>query len=421
MKSKNLGILLSIFVVLILAGTAAAQFEDDELLIEEETISCTPESLTTSYDKYYNAETPIIDIKQWYSFGSEYYKNKSYKAALPYLWKVFVNDSTKYARLAIGKIAKMYFELGVADSILISCYRGLAKYPDQTTLHYYAGYIQDKLGRFQCAIPHYEALVESDPENKVYLEKLSFFYFKDNNEKAIEIQNRLVTLDPSNAEYQNKLALFSEHFYGPGGGLEAFKNAWLNDKQNPDFAYKYGKAAYDAGKYKEALEPLSALLKADPKHTKGMRITALSYESLGDYTSAINNYKKILDIEPDNAEIMCDIANSYRNQNNFTNAAFWINKALRAKPGYGLAYITMGEVYESAVSHCQQGRDRKYDDGLVYEKAQHEYEKALNDAAYRSTARKRINNLKPYLPTAEEIFMNQNRKNLKLSCYSWIK
>ena len=84
----------------------------------------------------------------------------------------------------------------------------------------------------------------------------------------------------------------------------------------------------------------------------------------------------------------------------------------------------MAEVYETAVPYCQNknNRKRKYDDGLVYEKAKREYEKAMKDPNYKADARRRINNLKPYLPTEEETFMNQNRKNLKESCYtSWIK
>ena len=100
------------------------------------------------------------------------FADQNYKDALPYLWKVFVNDTGKYAILAIGKITQAYFELQMADSTLIAAYKGLAKFPNYAKLHYYAGYLQDNLGRYKCAIPHYEALVESEPEQTSYLEKL---------------------------------------------------------------------------------------------------------------------------------------------------------------------------------------------------------------------------------------------------------
>ena len=127
-------------------------------------------------------------------------------------------------------------------------------------------------------------------------------------------------------------------------------------------------------------------------------------------------------MQPENAQIMCAIANVYRNKSEFTNGRYWVNKALRAKPGYGLAYITMGEIYESSVTYCQRGRGRKYDDGLVYEMAYAQYGKALSDPAYKMIANNRRRNLTPFLLTTEEKFMNQNRTDLKLECYtSWIK
>jgi tetratricopeptide (TPR) repeat protein len=162
--------------------------------------------------------------------------------------------------------------------------------------------------------------------------------------------------------------------------------------------------------------------KLDKKHVLALKARAQCYEGLERYTSAINDYKQVVNIEPQNAEIMCAIANVYRNKDQFSNGRYWVNKALSVKPGFGLAYITMGEIYESAVTFCQKGRGRKYDDGLVYEMAYAEYGKALRDPAYKSMANSRRRNLRPFLITKEEDFMNQGRKTLKLDCYtSWIK
>jgi tetratricopeptide (TPR) repeat protein len=244
------------------------------------------------------------------------------------------------------------------------------------------------------------------------------------NEKAIETQTKLVELEPTNSKYANDLAVYSEYFYGAGGGLDAYKKAWENDPKNMDFAFKYGKAAYNAGEYEAALTPLLAVLKINPDHKEAHELIAMCDESLERYNEAIAEYKAILEIEPNNAIVMCAIANDYRNLNQFSNAQYWVNRALRAKPGFGLAHMIMAEIYETAVPYCQNtnNRKRKYDDGLVYELAKQEYQKAMKDANYAADARRRINSLRPYLPTEEEIFMNQSRKNLKDSCYtSWIK
>ena len=417
-------IILNILVIILFnTSSVFAQF-DDEFDLDKEEVVCIPESLITAYDGYDFTGITFDNIRQWYSFGSEYYKNKNYRSALPYLWKVFINDSTKYARNAARKIADSYFQLQQADSTLLICYRGLEIFPDHVILHYFAGFIQDNLGKVECAIPHYEALVADNPQKPEYLEKLAFLYYKMEDEKAIEMQTKLVELEPTNSKYANDLALYSEYFYGAGGGLEAFKKAWENDPENIDFAFKYGKAAYNAGEYKAALTPLNAVVKKKPEHIEAHQLIAMCDESLENYSEAIVEYKKILQYEPENAEVMCNIASDYRNMNQFSNARYWVNKALKAKPGFGMAHMIMAEVYEASVPYCQNkgNRKRKYDDGLVYEMAKREYEKALRDPNYKANARSRINSLKPYLPTEEEKFMNQNRKNLKDSCYtSWIK
>ena len=162
--------------------------------------------------------------------------------------------------------------------------------------------------------------------------------------------------------------------------------------------------------------------KLDTKFVKAYKARAQCFEGLERNSSSINDYKKVVELETQNADIMCSIANVYRNKDEFSKGRYWVNRALGTKPGFGLAYITMGEIYESAVTFCQKGRGRKYDDGLVYEKAYAQYGKAMRDPAYKGMAKSRRNGLRPFLRTKEEKFMNNDRTTLKLPCYtSWIK
>ena len=421
MKKQIWTMIVFSFLIVMLINTAPAQIEDDMFPTEKVEDNCIPASLETPYDKYLNPEVTENDIKKWYSFGSEYYKNKNYTAALPYLWNVFINDTAKYAVLSIRKIAYSYFTLQIIDSTLISCYRGLARYPNHSNLHYYAGYLQDNLGKFRCAIPHYEKLVEDEPEEKSYLEKLAFLYYKDENEKAIDVQKALVNLEPKNSEYQKTYILYVTHFLGDP--LEALKSAYKTDPNNIDLALSYGKTAHDQGQYKESIDPLSAVLAQNSDHIEAHKYRAMSLEGLQQYNAAIADYKQILNVESENAEIMCAIATDYKNMNQFSNGIFWINKALKAKAEYGLAYITLAEIYEAAVSYCQntEKRGRKYDDGLVYQKAYDAYAKATKDPEFKTNALRRMEGLKTVLPTKEEMFMNESRKTLTLDCYtSWI-
>jgi len=366
---KRMVIVIFSFFLVSSWNLSYAQIEDEFGLEEEpQNETCMPEILQTIYDVQFAEMEEIsdTDLRKWYSFGSEYFKNKNYEAALPYLWNVFLAGKYR-ADYAVRKIAESYFNLKYADSTLLACYRGLEKYPDQTTLHYFAGFLQDNLGRYRCAIPHYEALVTANPQEKNYLEKLAFLYLKDENDKAIEIQQQLVDLEPSNSEYNSRLADYINHFLGPGGALEAHMNAWKSNPDNIELALRAGKAAYDAGRYRDAMDPLSRAIAKDSKNVEAYEFRAMCCEGAENYSAAIADYKKIVDLEAENAKIMCAIATDYKHLHQFANAKYWVNRALQARPGYGLAYITMAEIYEAAVVYCQNSekRGRKYDDGLV--------------------------------------------------------
>lgn len=419
-----LSLVLSLFVILFLAFSANvfAQFDEfaDEEFVEEE-VDCIPDTLTTAYDKL-SKEGLTQPIPLIFNFGFEYYKNKSYKEAMPYLWKVFIFDSSKYARNAIRYISRMYFDQGMVDSTLLACYRGLEKFPNILTLHYYAGILQQKTGKPSCAIPHYEAQIAQDSTNIANLKTLAFLYFSEENEACIELQQKVVEMSPDDPEAVTTLAQYTEHFYGGGAGYEFFKTAYQGDPSNLDYAQSFGRAAAMAGHYREAIEPFTKIINENPsKNAYEQRADV--YKNLQQYAKAIDDYKKIIELDPDNAEIMIEIANNYKFLNQFSNARYWVNKALQAKRNFGLAYITMGEIYEAAVSYCQKqrGGEDEYEDKLVYELAYKEYEKAQRDPAYISKAKSKQNYVEPLMPNKEDKFMHQTAKISDESCYSWIK
>jgi len=401
-----------------------AQFEDELPGDEEDQAEeiCIPENLLTAWDSLANKELEQ-DVRMLYSFGVEYYKNKSYKESMPYLWKVYLfAQDDRYKKNAIRKITNMYFTLGLVDSTLIACYRGLDKFPDEKTLHHYAGLLQNKLGKFRCGIPHYEALAASDPSNKDYAKTLAISYFKNEDEIAIEAQEKVVTLDPENADEKNILAIYVSHFHGEGADLEYRKKAYDQDPTNLDFAFSYAEAEVSAGNYKNALAPLALVIEKKPS-AKVLLLRAEVYENLNKNNNAIADYKEVLKLQLGNVGVMLRIAENYRNNKAFSSARTWVYKTLKQKPGYGQAYISMGEIYEEAAAHCMDKRDGKikYEDKLVYLKAAKEYLKAQKDPAFKSKAKTKYKNVLPFTPTQEDNFMHKNDK-IKHPCYtSWIK
>lgn len=425
MMMTKLKILTLIFLLSMIPLTGLyAQFEEDELdemLGEQEPEGdCIPEKLITPHDSIANKELSQ-DLRLVYNFGYEYYKNKNYKEALPYLWKVFIKDNDRYARSAVRKIAEMYFNQGMVDSTLIACYRGLEKFEDLSILHHYAGILQEKLGKFRCAIPHYEKLVEMDSTNAVYAKQLAFFYYKDENQDAIEVQKKVVALKLDDPEERDLLAEYMQYFLGQGADLEERRKTYESNSDNLEYAMDYASAAVDAGKYKEAIVPLQFLISKKPT-IKAYELRATANENLNQNNDAIADLKKVIEIDPDNADVMLRIAENYKVNNNFGSGKYWVNKALSAKRGYGKAYITLGELIEASVPYCQKqrGGKMKFEDKLVYLEARNVYEKAKRDPAFRSKAKTKQSYLTPLLPTDEDKFMNKG-KTITHKCYDWLK
>ncbi len=411
-----------IAVVLIFSQQGFTQLEDLEPLGQKEESPCVPESLNTVYDQFKSDSLGQQQLGIWYSLAREEFKYNNYERAIPYYWKVVVNDTTGRFQIAYTKLAECYYNLNQPDSVLIVCYRGLKKYPDQVRLHYYAGLIYDIMGRPICAIPHYEALVKANPDEKSYWAKLAALYYKVQNcSGAIHAQRKVVDLDPSDIEASRLLAEIMQ-ICGEDP-LKALEETYKLDPSNLENAMRYGKAAFERGLYKEAIEPFESILKKEPKNTIAMEYLGRSYEGLNQLSKALGFYREILQIEPRNVNVLCLAASIYGRLHEFTTARRYVQNTERVDPGNGLPHMIMAEIYENSVTNCtDQRKDRKitYDDKLVYELVQNELKKAANDPTYTGEAKRRIAQFEPLIPSTEDKFMHKNRTTPNDSCYAWI-
>ncbi len=433
MKSLKPGlvIILLTFITGMMVQTVLAQEEDFE---EPEQVTCTPETLTTVYDQQKVAHLDPQQLGIWYNYAREYYKlakygdnPENYKDAIPYYWKVIVNDSLGTFKIAYSKLVDCYLHFNYSDSALIVITRGLQRFPNYTTLHYQAAQIQQTLGRPRCAIPHYEALIAAQPKDpkvlKNYWSVLAQLYFQVNDERAVDAQQKVVELDPKDVEAQTLLAHMMDAF--GMNSLEALEKAFLLDTTNVSNARLFGKAAFEANQYKKAIRAFRAIVVQDPKNVEAMSYIARSYEGLEQHRKAIREYKKILKVAPKSLNTLCSLADAYSRLNDFTTARSYVRKALNINSHYGLAYMVMGSIYENAVSYCSGKRGKPgytYDDKLVFERAIAEYQKAVKrDPNVASSARNRIKMLEPFKRTQEEIFLHNNRQKLTDPCYKWIQ
>ena len=408
-----------------------AQDEDDFEEMSEDT-ACVPANLQTAYDAYKTDDLAPNQLDIWYDYGREphkiaRYENKpeKYRQAIPYFWKVIVNDDTGRFKIVYGKLVECYLGLNEPDSALIVAYRGLAKYPDYITLHYHAGIIQKTLGKVKCAIPHYEALVNSNPDDKStllnYLTNLAQLYYAAEDERCLEVQRRVIDLDPENVEAASLLVRMTE-FFG-GDAMEAMEDAYNTDPTNIQNARRFGRAAYEAGEYDKAIQAYTSVLEQDPANTEALRYIARSYEGKEQFANALKNYKAVLDLEAEDLNVMCSIASVYARTRDFTTARAYVRRVQRIDASFGWSYMVMGEIYENSVAKCSDERDKRgytYDDKLVFQLAQDEYRKAARDPNVAASASLRVKQLEPFVPTKADLHMHSNRTDINDSCYSWI-
>lgn len=424
-------LLLTASITLLPAFSLMAQDDfEDEQEPANNTADCQPASFATRYDALHSDTIAVKQVQIWYSFGQEEYKHGQYKRAIPYYWRVLENDPSGTYKVVYSKLAQCYFELTQADkenqaayldSTLLVLYKGIAQYPDYATLHYRAGSIQRSLNRPQCAIPHYEALVATSPKEVNYVKTLASLYFQIGDKRAIEMQQKVIDLDPNDVESQTTLVEMIK-FFG-GDPIEAMREACEKDPSNIANCLKYGHEALLNGKYNEALGAFRSVLKVDAKHKDAMMSIARSYEGLNNISAAIAAYKDLLRVDPQNISALCAIARDYLLTNNFSAASNYAYQAKRIDPNNGEPYMVMGEVYENAVSYCtgkRSSRDYTYDDKLVFEKARAEYARARRDPNFASIAGSRYDGLAPFVRSKEDKFMHQ-RDELKDNCYSWIQ
>lgn len=421
--STRIGGLLLLFFWVSPLVQLVAQDESDV----DSTGQCQPAELQTVYDTRNSGSATMEELNIAYDYAREYMKYSDYQRAVPYLWSIITRDKQGTFKVAYGKLVESYLQLNQTDSALIVAYRGLQNYPDYAILHYHVGQIHKSLGQIECAIPQYEELIRLTPEGSAaardYWSILAHLYFQIQDERALEAQKKLIELDPNNAEASNLLVQMMQ-FFGKDP-LEAMKQAFLNDTTNVANAFRFGKEAYDAGEYKEALRAFKAILKQTPKNAEALNYLGRSYEGLDRITEAIDLYKKAVQIAPDNLSIICSIASAYARLNQFSEARNYAQRALAKNPRFGLAYMVMGSIYENAVSYCSNQRQQKgftYEDKLVYEKAREQYLLAAQkDPNVASAANTRAQQLQPFVRTVEDIHMHNDSRQIKDPCYNWIQ
>ncbi|MBN2010665.1 tetratricopeptide repeat protein [candidate division KSB1 bacterium] len=368
-------------------------------------------------------------MKQW-STGYEYYKQPESKArAIRPFRKVMELDTIDMFKDVYAFLSDCYFSVGAVDSAEMVLTRGIEKYPDNVGLLRNRAYILAAKEMLNEAIADYEKVVELDGTKADDWKRLGQLYIRTNEiEKAKTAYEKIVALDPDDKDAQTKLATL----YMSTGDADAYLNQLIEaekrDPNNTQTMYDLASEYYKRQEYKNAITKFNEYLAKKPDDYFAMETLGMAYYGDGQYRSAIATYKKIVAAKPKEKKIYCDIATNYRMLGELRTARTWANKAIAIDKQFGLSYIVIGEVYESAVDQClkEGGGTAKFMDKLVYRAAYQQYKLAARDLQYVDEADRKMNYLKDYLPTKEDEFFNKDKKEanglykVTKDCYKWI-
>jgi tetratricopeptide (TPR) repeat protein len=359
-----------------------------------------------------------------WSTGYENHKNKLYRDAIRPFWRVVELDTVKRFPDLYTFLGDCYLKLNQPDSAEIVYRLGTIKYPDKAFYHRSLAWLLAGHNQSEEAIKQYRQAIALDPNVAADYKALGGLLVAANQTtEARPVYQKLVELDPSDQDAQKILSQIQSALGDVDAALKTMENALANDPNNTTLLMNLGETYFKEQEYQKAIQHLTTLTQLNPDELYALELLGYSYQNLGQFKSAIAVYDKILAKKADHKKIICEMATCFKELQQYARARSVVNQALKIDNTYGLAYIVRGEIYEACADDCISQRAKKiskFDDKLVYKMAYDEYTKAANDVQFSDEAKKKLNYVQPEIPTKEDIFMNKNKKQADMPCYSWI-
>lgn len=364
------------------------------------------------------------ELNKAWSTAYEHYKNKNYPSSIKPFWQVIEMDTIDRFKDKYSLLSDAYIKLNNPDSAQIVLEMGVRVYPENAHLHRTLAYFLDGRGLTEEAIKEYEKATEIDPSKVSDWKALGNLYIKnDQRDEATKAFEKVVELDPKDQDAQRALSILYKASGDADAAIQRMEEVKKLDPNNTENLYNLGKEYFNNGDYDNAIVNFEQLLKLKSDDASAMEYLGNALQNKGNYRRAINVYNEILKLQPQNKKILCDMATSYKELGQFSTGRTQARRALQIDPNYGLAHIVIGEIYEAQAEKCYTARGKKlpeFDDKLVYDLAYKEYVEAAKDLQFKDLAERKINYVKDFRPTKEDLFFHKGQTRPKDSCYDWI-
>ena len=204
--------------------------------------------------------------------------------------------------------------------------------PDNSGLHFFAGWAYDSLKQFDTAIHHFSNVAPHSRYYKKSTLQAAFLYSKtDRTQKAVDTLEKLHERMPEDIDTITYLGSFYKKIKEYEKSIVILKKGIsLSDGENADLFFSLGVAQDNADRKEECIASMKKVIELEPENADALNYLGYTYADLGiKLDRAEELIKKALEIKPDDGYITDSLGWVYYKKGLFSKATPILEKAAK--------------------------------------------------------------------------------------------
>ncbi len=371
-----------------------------------------------------------LEIRKHLSFGIEYYKNKQYDDAIRNFKKVLEIDPVN--ELGYKYLADSYLrhpDTTYIDSAQTLYETATKQFPTNKYFFSGLGYIYQKIvssleGEIEdadsiikekltqqidnfCskALVNFQRAVLLDANDYTSINAIGSIFLRQSKlDSAMVWYEKSVIVDSNQAYIWDFLSKIYVAYNKNEDAMKAFGKLVRLLPEEPDYLLKFGQYCAKCGEFDRSHSILDEYIKTNPDDYRGYQYLGLIKAVNKEFKEALTQFKKAEELNANSVKLLCDIANTYKDMKRYNNARNYISKAKKIDPNYGYIYIVEGDIiYSQAMDIVPESGEVNMEVKCTFLKASKVYRQVINNPDWGGMARSKLDFIKPYLPSREEI------------------
>lgn len=212
------------------------------------------------------------------------------------------------------------------------------------------GEVHRELKQFEKAISYFTEAIKKNPDPPLdytayQLRSVSYASIQKYKE-AMEDITKAIELDPKESTgYYKRGQYYLVAFDQPEKALKDFDTAITFGERSAEVYHYRGAALFKLGRFQEAVESYSLVLKIDPSHYSGLLNRGSTYYCLEEYDKALNDQNTVLRLYPEDVEARLSRASIYIAKEEFSSALSDLLFAIDHGRKDAWIYLNLADVY----------------------------------------------------------------------------